>query len=154
MNQIVETHISNQIFRNDRAYIYIWFSKIHKIIYVGMTNNRIGTLGRAAQHLDKKGTFRTRFEQNLGYSINRADDLILFSFILPPQREFTTVESSYREAIEYLVQKKLTVLKGKLKYTYDIVSWVRSNDRISNRLVRQTSEDIVNGFALVINHMN
>lgn len=143
---MVETYISNQIFRNDRAYIYIWFSKKHKVIYVGMTNSRTGTLGRAAQHIDRNGTFRFRFQQRLGYSINNADDLILFSFILPPNKVFITVESSYREAVEYLVQKKLILLKGMLQYTYDVISWVRTNERTSDTLVRGISEEVVREF--------
>ena len=102
---MVETYISNTIFNCHSAYIYIWFSKKDKIVYVGMTNNRVGTLGRAAQHLDLKGTLRQRFEEVRGYSINQSEDLILFTFSLPIKKEFITVEKSYREAVEYLVQK-------------------------------------------------
>lgn len=150
---IVETFISNKIFKSNSAYVYIWFSKNHKIVYVGMTNNRTGTLGRAAQHLDLNGTLRQRFQEMQGYSINQSEDLILFSFLLPDHKEFITVEKSYREAVEYLVQKELIALKGKLKYPFEIVSWVRSSPRISNKMVKDISADIVSKFTDILNSM-
>jgi len=150
---MIETVISNKIFKNNSAYIYIWFSKQYKVIYVGMTNNRVGTLGRAAQHLDTKGTFRERFEEYHGCSINLSDDLILFSFLLPNKKEFLTVERSYREAVEYLVQKDLTTLKAQLKYPFEPVSWVRSNQRITNSVVKNIATEIVNEFSNALNKL-
>lgn len=148
---MVETYVSNKIFNADCAYIYIWFSIQHKIVYVGMTNQRVGTIGRAAQHLDKNGTLRKRFEELLGYSINLSDDLILYSFILPKDKKFTTVEKSYREAVEYLVQKKLLELKTTLKYSFEVISWVRSNERTSNSEIINISNTIIQRFCNTIN---
>lgn len=148
---MVETFISNKIFNANSAYIYIWFSKLYKVAYIGMTNNRVGTLGRATQHLDRNGTFRKRFEEHHGCSINMSDDLMLFSFLLPNNKEFITVETSYREAIEYLVQKDLTALKSTLKYPFEPVSKVRVSPRISNKIVRDIANEIVQRFSEAIN---
>ena len=149
----VKTIISNKIFDNNSAYIYIWFSKQYKVVYVGMTNNRVGTLGRATQHLDVNGTFRKRFEEYHGCSINLSDDLTMFSFLLPQDKKFTTVEKSYREAIEYLVQKDLTTKKAQLKYSFEIVSWVRESPRISNKVVQDIAIQIVQEFSNALNSL-
>ena len=118
-----------------------------------MTNHRVGTLGRAAQHLDIKGTFRQRFEEHNGCSINLSEDLILFSFTLPNDKKFHTVERSYREAVEYLVQKDLLVLKNKLKHPFEPVSWVRTNQRISNSEVKKIATEIVFEFSQALNKL-
>lgn len=131
----------------------MWFSKQYKVVYIGMTNNRVGTLGRASQHLDTNGTFRKRFEEFHGCSINLSDDLTLFSFLLPKDKKFSTVEKSYREAVEYLVQKNLITKKAKLKYPFEIVSWVRESPRISNSIVQNVAIQIVQEFSNAINSL-
>ena len=148
-----KTVISNKIFDSNSAYIYIWFSKQYKVVYVGMTNNRVGTLGRASQHLDTSGTFRKRFEKHHGCSINLSDDLTMFSFLLTQDKKFTTVERSYREAVEYLVQKDLITRKTQLKYPFEIVSWVRESPRISNSVVQNVATQIVQEFSNAINSL-
>lgn len=147
------TYVHDIFVGANRAYIYIWFSRVHEIIYVGMTNQRVGTLGRAAQHLDIKGTLRVRFEESLGYSIDKSIDLVLFTFPLPTQKEFITVEKSYREAVEYLVQKYLIELQGKLKYSYRVISWVRANERISNSQIISIANNIIREFATGLSNL-
>lgn len=143
---MIETNISSIFVGINSAYIYIWVSKAHKVIYVGMTNNRVGTLGRASQHLDKRGTLRTNFINNLGYSIDTTDDFKLLTFKLPLKKQFTSVERSYREAVEYLVQKELGLKRGSLTPTYDIISWVRSSPRTSNGIVKKAAKGVVDEF--------
>lgn len=150
---IVKTLISNKIFDNSYAYIYIWFSKQYKVVYIGMTNNRVGTLGRASQHLDTNGTFRRRFEDYHGCSINFSEDLTMFSFLLPQEKYFTTLEKSYREAVEYLVQKELLTKKTLLNYPFEIVSWVRESPRISNSVVQNVAKQIVHEFTEALNEL-
>lgn len=143
---MIETHISNIFVGKDRAYIYIWYSIGYKVIYVGMTNNRLGTLGRAFQHLCSNGTLRTNFEQELGFCIDDTDDFRLFSFLLPQEKIFTSVERSYREAVEYLIQKQLIERQSITNIYYKIISWVRDSPRSSNSYVRSIATEIVETF--------
>src|SRR5690554_1395085 len=96
------------------AYIYIWVSKSYSILYVGMTNNSAGPIGRASGHFSSRGTFRKRFNEEKGIGVEKVEDMILLSFPLPKKQLFISVESSYRESVEYLVQKELQLLRGKL----------------------------------------
>lgn len=146
---MTETFVSSIFVGLNRSYIYIWVSKSHKILYVGMTNGRIGTLGRASQHLDHRGTLRANFLTNVGYQIDHTNDLILLSFRLPATKNFTTTERSYREAVEYLVQKELLLLRGTLTPSYDIISWVRVSSRVGNGVVIKTAKKIVDDFKVI-----
>jgi GIY-YIG catalytic domain-containing protein len=143
---MIKSYVSNIFVGSDRAYIYIWVSKSHKIVYVGMTNARVGTLGRASQHLDKRGTLRNNFLNSVGYNIDTTDDLILFTFKLPNKKEYTTLETSYREAVEYLVQKHLGILRPSLTPGFIIISKVRRSPRVGNSLVKKTARRIVDQF--------
>ncbi len=144
-------HIHDCFKGDDQAYIYIWLSKSHKVVYVGMTNGFTGTIGRANGHFIRKGQLRSRFEDLRGYSINKVDDLVLLSFALPKKKIYTSVEKSYREAIEYLVQKKLLIERGKLAPTFDVISWVRSSPRTSNseivNIANQISQLFIDNYA-------
>jgi hypothetical protein len=146
---MTETFVSSIFVGFNRAYIYIWVSKTHKVIYVGMTNSRNGTLGRASQHLDARGTLRTNFLNNVGYNIDHTNDLKLLSFRLPATKNFTSVERSYREAVEYLVQKELLLLRGAVAPTFDVISWVRASSRLGNGVVRKAANEIVKEFKVI-----
>lgn len=132
----------------NKAYIYIWFSKIWRVAYIGETNNQYGSFGRAWQHLQANGTLRSRFEEKVGLSIENADDLMLVSFLLPNNREFIGVESSYREAVEYLVQFGLREKRGDLTPSFDLISRVRANDRVSNLAIKKLADAIISDFVL------
>ncbi|TDG36073.1 hypothetical protein EZJ43_10340 [Pedobacter changchengzhani] len=133
----------------DTAYIYIWISKAFKIIYIGMTNNSVGPIGRAEGHFNSKGTFRKRFLEETGLGIELASDMVLLSFPLPKKREYTGVESSYRESVEYLVMKELQLQRGILNPNYDVVSWHdRYPRRTSNTEVLSLAKNIANSFVL------
>ena len=134
---MISTYIFNIHNGVDTAYIYIWLSKSYSVIYVGMTNNIGGTIGRAEGHFNRKGTFRKRFQEKSGLGIEKVVDLILLSFSLPKKREYTGVESSYRESVEYLVRKKLLLMRNYINPSYDIISW---HDRFPRRT--QNSEVI------------
>lgn len=131
----------------DTSYIYIWLSKNYRIIYIGMTNNSSGPVGRAHGHFNSKGTFRKRFLQETGIGVENVQDMTLLSFPLPKKREYTGVESSYRESIEYLVMKKLQIVRGQLIPSYDIVSWHdRFPRRTGNSQVIKLADTIVTDF--------
>lgn len=134
------------------AYIYIWVSKAFAILYVGMTNNSAGPIGRASGHFSSKGTFRKRFIEEKGIGVEKVDDMILLSFPLPKEQLFISEESSYRESVEYLVQKELQLLRGKLNPSYDVVSWhERFPRRTANSEVQKIASEIVASFESVYN---
>lgn len=143
---MIQSNISTIFIGANYAYIYIWVSKKHKVIYVGMTNGRIGTLGRASQHLDRRGTLRANFINKLGYSIDLTDDFQLLTFRLPARKEFISVERSYREAVEYLVQKELLIKRSSFHPSYDIISWVRASPRTRNGIVKKAAQNVVDDF--------
>lgn len=142
----VWTNVSSIFDGVNSAYVYIWISKKYRLVYVGQTNALRGTLGRARNHIGKHGTLRLRFESTVGEKLEVADDLILASYTLPRQREYLGLESSYREAIEYLVQKGLVVARTGVSPTYKLISKVRYTDRASDVVVREYAREIVNDF--------
>lgn len=144
---MIQTNVYNVHNGIDTAYIYIWVSKLYATIYIGMTNNSSGPIGRAHGHFTSRGTFRKRFLQQRGIGIEKIQDMILLSFPLPKNRVYTSEESSYRESVEYLVQKELQLRRGKYAPSYDIVSWHdRFPRRTSNSEVIKVASDIVQTF--------
>lgn len=149
---MIKSDIYNIFNGVDQAYVYIWLSKAHKVVYVGMTNSTSGTVGRSQGHFNARGTFRSRFLNHKGYDIGDVGDMILLSFPLPRKRKFTSVERSYREAIEHIVQTELQKLRGTVSPTYDVVSWVHSTcKRTNNSEVKKIANDIIFNF---INNYN
>jgi hypothetical protein len=144
---MIQTKVYNIHNGIDTSYIYIWLSKSYSVIYIGMTNNSAGPIGRAQGHFNTKGTFRKRFLEEKGVGIERVLDMILLSFPLPKKREYTGEESSYRESVEYLVMKELQLHRGVLTPSYDVVSW---HDRIPRRTrnseVKNIASSIVTNF--------
>lgn len=144
---MIETRVHNVHNGIDTAYIYVWVSKVFSIVYIGMTNNSSGPIGRAHGHFNQTGTFRKRFLQEKGIGIENVLDMILLSFPLPKKREYISEENSYRESVEYLVMKELQLKRGTLSPSFDIVSWHdRFPRRTANTEVRKVAEDIVLEF--------
>jgi hypothetical protein len=149
---MIRTNIFNIHNGIDTSYIYIWLSKVHTVIYIGMTNNSSGPIGRANGHFNSRGTFRKRFLQERGFGIEQVQDMILLSFPLPQSMLYTSEESSYRESVEYLVQKDLQLQRGALIPNYDIVSWHdRFPKRTGNSEVKKIATDIVQRFVINYN---
>lgn len=136
------------------AYVYVWLSKEHRIAYVGQTNNAAGTLGRAVQHVLPGGTFRFRFEEEVGLGIERAEDLILLSYPLPLGAEFTGAESSYREGIEYVVQRGLRDARMNLKPRFRLISKVTYTERAALREVQTYATKIIDRFTQTYTHLS
>jgi hypothetical protein len=145
-NQPIWSLISSSFDGLGKAYIYLWISKKWRVIYVGQTNEKQGSFGRAYSHIQAQGTFRKRFEEELGIRIEEADDLILVSYPLPQQPEYIGVESSYREAVEYLVQIKLRDIRGSVEPKFKLISKVRYTDRASNLMTEELANEIVKDF--------
>lgn len=144
--QGIRTFVSNIFYGNNRAFIYIWLSKSEKLVYVGQTNDRFGTWGRSFGHIQPQGTLRMRCEKHLGIDIDFVEDLILFSYLLPQTIEFTGEETSFRLAVEYLVQIGLQEKRKDLIPTFRVISNVSISDRTTNRAVKRLAEAIVANF--------
>lgn len=97
--------ISSVSITDPRAYIYAIHSICNqkKVIYIGQTNQRNGSLGRLSEHLSngESATFRQRSMDVTGYE--PSGNLEFASFVLPPERAFQSEAKDYREAVEYLV---------------------------------------------------
>jgi len=148
---LIVTYVSN-IFDNQRAYIYIWFTRNYKSVYVGQTNSECGTLGRAYAHLKNHGTLRERFYDAEGMPIEVIDDLYLTSFKLPKKKKYTSVESSFRLAVEYLVQVKLNEVRSTTKPNFRIISNVTYTDYCSDKEVIRISDNIIKSFLSEFNN--
>jgi len=136
----------SSIFDGTNAFIYLWISKKWGVIYVGQTNSSKGSFGRAFDHIKSNGTLRMRFEDQVCINLEKADDLILVSYPLPQKPEYVSVESSYREAVEYWVQIGLRNIRGKVKPRFDLISNVRAVERSSNLRTRRYADEIVKNF--------
>ena len=130
----------------NKAYVYLFISKKFRIVYVGQTNDRNGTFGRASNHIEDNGTLRQHFEDKFGLKLEEANDLVLISYLLPQTQEYIGAESSYREAVEYLVQKKLRDIRGSLEPRFDLISRVRYSDRVSSIKLQQFTDKIIENF--------
>lgn len=144
--QGIRTFVSNIFYGNNRAFIYIWLSKSEKLVYVGQTNDRFGTWGRSFGHIQPQGTLRMRCEQILGIDVDFIEDLVLVSYLLPQTIEFTGEETSFRLAVEYLVQVGLQEKRKDLTPAFRIISNISISDRTTNRTVKRLAETIVTDF--------
>lgn len=128
------------------AYIYIWYSKKAQCVYVGQTNERHGVLGRARSHIGSSGTLRTRVEEKIGSMIEEYDDWVLLSYKLPAKKNYISSESSYRLAVEYLVQTKIIEIRGDIEPPIKLVSNVTYSDYCNQPRVINLANEIIEEF--------
>jgi hypothetical protein len=140
------SYLSSCFIGADRGYIYVLYSKNQHALYVGQTNDRAGTIGRLNAHISINGTFRIRLLEKEGVGLDEIDDLHMFSFSLPKDPRFTGLDRSYREGVEYLVQKHLHSVRGSLRPFMRIVSNVEYNDTAQLTLVQSTALEVFNEF--------
>lgn len=122
------------------GYIYIWLSLSNRLIYVGETCSAHGVVGRARQHVSEVGTLNSKLSDN-GYEMGKIEDFYLFSFELPNTWEYTNEETTYRCAVEYLVQIECqTRFQLEIGIDFYLVSHVDYNQKCStpqNKLIAQ-----------------
>ena len=129
------------------AYIYIWFSKSTRLVYVGETNNIHGVIGRANQHVGhSNGTLYHRVYDN-GYDLDQIDDFVLLSYPLPREKRYISEETAYRISVEYLVQKKLIENKINSPVKYTLVSNVEVGPHTGLASLQKIADDIVEDFS-------
>lgn len=136
-------------FDGSRAYVYLWLSKRHRVLYVGQTYGGQGTLGRAAQHVCPDGSLRRRFETEVGLPLEQANDLVLLSFTLPQDQKYLSSASAYRESVEYLVQAELWDARAVCSPSFTIISKIRTSHRASEPSVQRIARDIVAEFVMI-----
>lgn len=135
------------------AYIYIWFSKSTRLVYVGETNNVNGVIGRANQHVTyEKGTLYNRVYDK-GYDLYSINDFVLLSYSLPREKRYTSEETSFRISVEYLVQKKLIENRIKSNTSFDIVSNVEVGPHTGLASVEKIADGIARDFFEVYNEL-
>lgn len=128
------------------AYIYIWFSKSTKLVYVGETKNIHGVIGRAEQHVGHSaGTLYHRVYDE-GYDLDLIDDFVLLTYPLPREKRFISEETGYRISVEYLVQKKLIANKIKSTDNYKLISYVDVGPYTNIASIQAIAESIAIDF--------
>lgn len=136
---------------NVEAYIYIWFSKSTRLVYVGETNNVNGVIGRANQHVIKnRGTLYNRVYDK-GYNLYEIEDFVLLSYPLPREKRYTSEETSFRISVEYLVQKKLIENRINSKTSYELISNVDVGPHVGLAVVEQIANKIAEDFGEIYN---
>jgi hypothetical protein len=144
--KLVVSNISDIFIGAQKAYIYIWMSRSHRFFYVGQTNDKMGTFGRAISHLSASGTLRQRCEERVGVPIEYVNDLVLYTFDLPSTPEFIGCETSFRIAVEYLVQSKLYRIRQEIGMIFQLISNVSTTDRVSSTSAKDLSDEIIEHF--------
>ena len=128
------------------AYIYIWFSKANRKVYVGQTSNINGVIGRADQHVTiGKGTLYDRLREH-GLDLYEVNDLLLLSYPLPQERGFLSEESAYRISVEYLVQVNLHHLRANIDKPYQLISRVQPGPYIDHKKMKNIAKKISDDF--------
>ena len=128
------------------AYIYIWFSKSTKLVYVGETNNIHGVIGRAYQHVDHSAGILYHRVYDEGYDLDLIDDFVLLTYPLPREKRFISEETGYRISVEYLVQKKLIANKIKSTDNYKLISYVDVGPYTNIASIQAIAESIAIDF--------
>lgn len=140
------SYIGGCFIGSGRGYIYILYSKTHHSLYVGQTNDQCGVVGRLNAHVGNNGTFRMRLLEREGINLEEVDDLYLFSYCLPRDPRYTGIDRTYREGVEFLVQKLLYTVRGRLNPFMHIVSHVEYNDSAQLTFVSSTAQEIFEAF--------
>lgn len=136
------------------AYIYIWFSKEYKVVYVGETNNVNGVVGRANQHVSiGKGTLYNCLDEK-GYDLYELNDLLLLSYSLPPEKIFLSEETAYRISVEYLVQYYLQILRKETDEPYQLISHVLPGPFINHERIKNIAKKISDDFIELYKEIN
>ncbi len=95
------------------------------------------------QHVSIGGTLRCRAEEELGFPLEEVRDLTLLSFQLPELPDLCSVESSYREGLEFLVQKGVNEARMSMGRGFRVLSIIRYTDAASLELLKHIASEIV-----------
>lgn len=129
--------------------MYCGYSKKVGAAYIGMTVGRNGIFGRWGDHLGRaleKSSFQRRLHEFDDSAWGRMNDLVIFWAEMGEEEQFLTVETSHREAVEYLVQRQLRIALAQGKPPLTVISKVRSNRTVQLPLVQRAAERVIGHF--------
>jgi len=130
-----------------KGIVYVGCSRTARIVYVGQTAGGDGVLGRWSHHLSaSRSSFWRRVEERGECDPEAIDDLVVFAAELGPEPHWNGVESSHREAVEYLVQVGLHSLSGDLDPFLRVISHVRANTTCALSFVRTRAHEVIHEF--------
>ena len=141
-------HIGDCFVGNRRSYIYILYTKSERRLYIGQTNEQCGVIGRLAGHVGARGTLRMRLLDE-GIELDEIEDLRVFAYRLPNDLRYIGIDSSHREGVEHLVQKRLHTLRGDLTPPMKIVSNVEYNAAADLAHVKAIADQLITTFLSV-----
>lgn len=155
--------VNNLFHCRNKSFIYFIFSRKYKICYVGQTANDLGPIARLVQHLKgadsgdaDKGTFNKRLYDAIGFSFISVPDLEIYFHALPDQRIYWSAETTYRNAVEYLVQMNLLALVKRIPGVDDLplmrfISKVSPTAAANELVIHEVAKNIVAKFVKVYN---
>ena len=138
----VEINVQDRFIGNNRAYVYVIYSRVWQFAYVGETNSRNGIIGRLNGHVNGTGTLRQQLYDKQGIDLDNVYDLTVFSYALPVEPQYINVERVHRRGIEYLIQDGLWNVCGDLEPYLRIVSNVHYSDTCSLNSVQTIASEI------------
>jgi hypothetical protein len=145
---LLEINVGSVSVSRCRPYVYLGFSCAEHIVYVGQTLDKRGFLGRWTDHLARRdrSSFFCRLAEHDEDAFDRITDLRVLAWDLGDNRPFATIETSHREAVEYLVQKELWGFCGELDPWLRPISKVRASAAVERDFVRDKAAEIVTEF--------
>ena len=129
-----------------RPYVYLGFSCAEHIVYVGQTIDKRGFMGRWIDHLSRgaDSSFCARLAEYDEKAFDRITDLRILAWDLGDDPNFHTLETSHREAVEFLVQKDLR--NARLDPWLKPISTVRFSPAVNRDFVKEKASEIVDEF--------
>lgn len=105
-------------------------------------------MGRWTDHLSgrEKSSFFCRLAEYDEDAFDRIMDLRILGWDLGDHGSFATLETSHREAVEYLVQKQLWSFCGGLDPWLKPISNVRASPAVERDFVQENAARITTGF--------
>jgi hypothetical protein len=131
-----------------RPYVYIGFSRVEHFAYVGQTFDRRGFIGRWTDHLSgrERSSFFCRLREHDEDAFDRIGDLRIVAWDLGDHPSFNTLETTHREAVEYLTQRAIWGFCHELDPWLKPISKVRTSLEVERDFVRLKAAEIIAQF--------
>lgn len=138
-------------FAVSRPAIYFIFSKVHRYLYIGQTYDKGGVLSRLRHHLcdEDNSSFLRRLEEDIGEPRDSLRDLYVACYFLKG-KQFWSYETSYREGVEFCVQKLVYERQAGFSQCFKVISFVRTNKTSDFAFVQNEALQAVRVFQDVL----
>ena len=144
MSNVLSFAIGQAFAGRGTAYVYVLYSKEQHVLYVGQTHQRGGPLQRLGQHLGNFGTFRYRIYDHDGIELEDITDLALIALPLPDDPAYRSESPTYREGVEYLLQKRIESDGVTWKPYFYLVSEVEAVTTTTLREIQEIADRFYN----------